>query len=166
MIIYMWNSYKRTKKIHIKGSDGFTLCSVENSGTKIDDFGEKPPEDRKVCRICKKRHAEGWKERRQKNRKKKSKPGKKNFFKTDTWARLKYDALRLSNGHCGLCGHGPEHGVTLHVDHIKLISKHPELIDKLSNLQVLCATCNWGKGARYEDDWREPSLAKLMGEEQ
>jgi 5-methylcytosine-specific restriction endonuclease McrA len=30
---------------------------------------------------------------------------------------------------------------------------HPSRALDLSNLQVLCSTCNWGKGNR-RDDWR------------
>lgn len=55
-----------------------------------------------------------------------------------------------------------EHGVVMHVDHIKPRSKHPELSLCFDNLQVLCEDCNIGKGNRYDEDYR-PSLS-VMGE--
>jgi 5-methylcytosine-specific restriction endonuclease McrA len=43
----------------------------------------------------------------------------------------------------------------MNVDHIKPRHKYPHLAMDESNLQVLCATCNAGKGGRDETDWRE-----------
>jgi len=87
------------------------------------------------------------------------------FYKSAEWARLRYDALEASSGKCELCGRSGKDETTLQVDHIKSVKNAPYLRAKLSNLQVLCAACNWGKGNRYDTDWREPKLAKLMGEE-
>jgi 5-methylcytosine-specific restriction endonuclease McrA len=54
----------------------------------------------------------------------------------------------LSIGCCQYCGHGPKHGVTLHVDHIKPVSKGGT--NDRSNLQALCELCNLGKSASYK----------------
>ncbi|MCH7696168.1 MAG: HNH endonuclease [Proteobacteria bacterium] len=38
------------------------------------------------------------------------------------------------------------------MDHIKPVSKYPELARDLNNLQVLCEDCNVSKGNQHEDD--------------
>lgn len=77
------------------------------------------------------------------------------FYSTEEWRRLRYRVLRKSDGRCTLCGRSkPEHGVTLHVDHIKPRVHWPELAMVETNLQVLCADCNLGKGATDQRDWR------------
>lgn len=96
---------------------------------------------------------------------KKVKVADNSFYRSFKWACLRYEALKKNDGKCELCGRSKHDGAILHVDHVKPIKTHPHLKLNLGNLQVLCMTCNWGKGNRYEDDWREPSLAKLMGEE-
>lgn len=86
------------------------------------------------------------------------------FLRTPEWKRVRYKALMASNGRCECCGRGPAEGAVLNVDHIKPRHKFPELALDLSNLQVLCGTCNAGKGGWDETDWREPRLAVVMGE--
>jgi hypothetical protein len=76
------------------------------------------------------------------------------FYESREWQRLRYDILRRSRGCCELCGVRSGPHVILQVDHIKPRSKHPELALEPSNLQVLCRTCNMGKGARDSTDWR------------
>ena len=68
--------------------------------------------------------------------------------------RLRYEALKLSNGRCQLCGSSPKDGIILNVDHIKPRKKHPELALNIDNLQVLCNVCNHGKGNTDDTDWR------------
>jgi hypothetical protein len=70
------------------------------------------------------------------------------------WRQVRFEALRLSNGACCLCGARAKDGAVLHVDHIKPKSLHPELAFDADNLQVLCADCNLGKGNRSDDDFR------------
>ncbi len=89
---------------------------------------------------------------------------RKQFYFTDEWRAIRYQALKANDGRCELCGRGRNDGVILHVDHIKPRSKYPELELELSNTQVLCEDCNMGKSNRDETDWREPRLATLMGE--
>ena len=55
---------------------------------------------------------------------------------------------------CRACGASPtpDNGVRLHVDHIVPVSKGGG--DSLDNLQLLCDSCNFGKGSRDHTDFR------------
>jgi hypothetical protein len=79
---------------------------------------------------------------------------KKAFYESDEWLDLRYRALKMHGGCCQCCGNRPSEGNPLHVDHIKPRSKYPYLELELSNLQVLCKACNFGKRAWDETDWR------------
>ncbi len=81
----------------------------------------------------------------------------KEFYKTIEWKRVRYDALKAGQGRCECCGAGPKEGAVLNVDHIKPVSRFWHLRLELSNLQVLCASCNAGKGVRDKTDWRRDS---------
>lgn len=77
------------------------------------------------------------------------------FYRSDAWRALRFVALKASSGCCCLCGRSNRgHGIVLHVDHIKPRSRYPALALTLSNLQVLCADCNMGKGNKDDTDWR------------
>lgn len=80
------------------------------------------------------------------------------FLSSPEWRRLRYQALKLSDGKCQLCGRSKYDGIVLNVDHIKNRKNHPELALELSNLQILCADCNHGKGNIDETDWRQQEL--------
>jgi hypothetical protein len=80
----------------------------------------------------------------------KPKPTPASFYETDEWRRLRYRALKQHGAKCQCCGTGGR----IHVDHIKPRSRFPELELELTNLQVLCADCNLGKGAWDQTDWR------------
>lgn len=116
----------------------------------------------------KRRLLKGWvvRERKKKKRTKRKqwKARSSNFYKTEDWKKLRYVALSMNDGRCELCGASKQDGASLQVDHIKPIRTHPHLGLELSNLQVLCGSCNWGKGSRSSEDWREPRLKVLMGE--
>lgn len=77
------------------------------------------------------------------------------FYISAEWRKLRYQALLKSNGCCEACGRSKHHGIVLHVDHVKPISKYPHLRLVLTNLQILCEDCNLGKSAWDETDWRE-----------
>lgn len=57
--------------------------------------------------------------------------------------RLRALVLLRDGATCRMCGARPEHGVRLHVDHIKPWIKGGETV--IENLQVLCERCNIGK---------------------
>ena len=59
--------------------------------------------------------------------------------------RLRAQVLMRDSAKCRLCGAAPADGARLHVDHIKPWSKGGETI--IENLQILCETCNVGKGS-------------------
>lgn len=75
----------------------------------------------------------------------------KEFYSTREWRTLRWKIVSTSSGNCSVCGrNNKNHGVILHVDHIKPRSKFPELELEQSNMQVLCADCNIGKGAKIQ----------------
>jgi len=75
------------------------------------------------------------------------------FYETREWTRLSYD-VKLERGRtCECCGaKAPE--VRIHTDHIKPVRRHWDLRLERSNLQILCESCNRGKGSRDETDFR------------
>jgi len=77
---------------------------------------------------------------------------KRNFYLSKRWKALRYDVLLKYGRTCMLCGVIAK---PPHIDHIKPRSKFPELAYEVSNLQVLCADCNEGKGNRDQTDFRE-----------
>jgi len=77
-----------------------------------------------------------------------------NFYKTKQWKTLRYKALLKYGNKCCCCGATPADGETLNVDHIQPIKKYPKLKLSIDNLQILCSSCNWGKGSWDETDWR------------
>jgi 5-methylcytosine-specific restriction endonuclease McrA len=69
-------------------------------------------------------------------------------YKTQAWKRLRYEVLCEQKSTCQICGASPRDGSVMQVDHFYPISSHPQLALEKSNLRVLCASCNWGKGGR------------------
>lgn len=80
------------------------------------------------------------------------------FYRSHDWKRARYDALMKSDGRCECCGRSRADGATLNVDHIKPVKKYWNLRLDLDNLQVLCGSCNAGKGNRDETDWRVDNM--------
>jgi hypothetical protein len=79
------------------------------------------------------------------------------FYRSQRWRRLRIDALEANRArHGALCCECCRTGASerWHVDHIRPRSSHPALALEPTNLQVLCADCNRGKGTRYATDWR------------
>lgn len=87
-------------------------------------------------------------------RRREQEPVDATFYDKREWLELRYRALQIHGGHCQCCGNGPSPGNPLQVDHIKPRSKFPELELDLHNLQVLCKSCNMGKGVWDQTDWR------------
>lgn len=78
----------------------------------------------------------------------KYKPGMgKDFYLTREWRSLRWEVLSTSDGSCVMCGATKKSsGIAMHVDHIFPRSTNPYLELVKSNLQILCADCNIGKG--------------------
>lgn len=76
---------------------------------------------------------------------------KSDFYESDQWRMLRFKALKELGRRCCLCG---TISGEMHVDHIKPRSKFPELELEFSNLQILCRSCNLGKGNRDTTDFR------------
>lgn len=77
----------------------------------------------------------------------------RDFYESERWRAVRYEAMKRSRGLCEACGRGRRE-TPLHVDHIKPRSRYPELQLDLNNLQVLCRDCNVGKSNIDETDWR------------
>jgi 5-methylcytosine-specific restriction endonuclease McrA len=75
------------------------------------------------------------------------------FYQSRQWRELRYQAFLKYGKRCHCC-QAIELNVRLHVDHIKPRSKYPELELDIENLQILCESCNVGKGAWDETNWR------------
>lgn len=80
-------------------------------------------------------------------------PKKNKLYASREWLALRFRAFELLGRKCLSCGDAPPNTV-LHVDHIKPVSKYPELSLELSNLQILCRSCNFGKSNRFSTDLR------------
>lgn len=70
------------------------------------------------------------------------------FLRSLEWKRLRVDAIEKYGNKCMMCGNSPP-DVVINVDHILPRKLRPDLAMTLSNLQILCADCNQGKGNRY-----------------
>lgn len=93
--------------------------------------------------------------KKRKGSKKKNTTPNKSFYKSEQWYQLRYQVLRKYDAKCMCCGRSPkEHGIVIHVDHIKPRSKYPKLELVFDNMQLLCAACNYGKSNIDNTDWR------------
>jgi hypothetical protein len=73
------------------------------------------------------------------------------FYDSREWLELRFRIIQKFGRKCMACG--TENG-EMHVDHIKPISKHPQLSLSESNLQVLCRACNLGKSNLSDTSFR------------
>lgn len=85
------------------------------------------------------------------------------FYVSEAWRRLRYLALRNSEGKCCCCGASAADGAKLHVDHVVPRFQDPKRALDITNLQVLCEDCNLGKGAWDSTDWRT-HMRSIKGE--
>lgn len=76
----------------------------------------------------------------------------KDFYQSREWRRLRYQVLMHYGRQCQCCNAKDK---PLHVDHIKPVSKYPELKLEITNLQILCEDCNIGKSNLDESDFRD-----------
>jgi hypothetical protein len=70
------------------------------------------------------------------------------FYQSPEWRAAKAQVFARDDHICRICFDMGSSENPLHVDHIKPRSKYPDLALDLSNLQILCATCNSRKGDR------------------
>lgn len=75
------------------------------------------------------------------------------FLKTQEWAKVRMSTLVKYGARCQCCGTSAKQGATICVDHIKPRKFFPQFALDENNLQVLCDTCNLGKGNVYIKDW-------------
>ncbi len=67
----------------------------------------------------------------------------------------KYGRLETTSGwRCAVCGKNLYQRADASIDHIKPLSKYPELRFSEANLQVLCRPCNSTKSAYDGEDWK------------
>ena len=50
---YLWNRRKKSKRVHITGTNDKSLCQIENSRTRLNGRGSQIPVGRKLCANCK-----------------------------------------------------------------------------------------------------------------
>lgn len=93
-------------------------------------------------------------QRRQGNKPQSRNKSRDPFYVSEEWLKLRYEALVKWGARCQCCGATAADGAKIHVDHIKPRSRFRHLQLELSNLQVLCARCNYGKRAWDQTDWR------------
>lgn len=85
------------------------------------------------------------------------------FYTSPAWLKLKAEALQIwGKAPCCSCMQTLARRVK-HVDHIKPRSKYPHLALKLSNLQVMCESCNMDKGNRNNLDLRNDEQKRRFG---
>lgn len=75
------------------------------------------------------------------------------FYRSKPWLDLRYRMLVLRGNRCNACGRGPKDGAIIQIDHIRPRYIYPELAFDPSNLQILCSSCNTGKGIVDKTDW-------------
>lgn len=67
---------------------------------------------------------------------------------------LRYKVFLRDGEICAKCGATPRPNFWLEIDHIKPVSKYPELALDIDNLQVLCKDCNRAKSNIDEMNYR------------
>jgi len=74
---------------------------------------------------------------------------------TTQWRKLRQIVIRRDAGTCQVCGQPGEH-----VDHV--IPRRLGGTDELSNLQLLCRTCNLSKGGRFFSTPKTPMTPHVL----
>lgn len=73
---------------------------------------------------------------------------KGDFYASKSWKSLRNKVLNRYGRECMKCGYL---GRSMHVDHVVPRCIRPDLSLEISNLQVLCAPCNYEKGTSIID---------------
>jgi 5-methylcytosine-specific restriction endonuclease McrA len=79
----------------------------------------------------------------------------KSFYNGWPWKKLRYQVLRDRGRKCECCNATAADGAKIVVDHIKPVRYFWHLRYEANNLQVMCDSCNRGKGSSDQTDWRE-----------
>lgn len=85
------------------------------------------------------------------------------FYQTAEWRSLRLKVLKLYGEECMCCGKTPaDTGKAPHVDHIYPRSSHKQKELDISNLQILCETCNCDLKGTYVVDYRSEHHRVLL----
>lgn len=161
---------KKKHKVHLVNNDDNmrSHCKFENSSFYHQENTKllNDSEDREICKVCVAmetfRRKQKLKHKAKVNESKQPVPSGAvkvysseqikavNFYRSPEWRKLRYEVLVSYEKKCMICGNTDK----LHVDHIKPMSKFPELKLDFNNLQILCEDCNMGKGNRCDKDFR------------
>ncbi len=76
------------------------------------------------------------------------------FYTSWKWHTVRMKAILKYGTECMCCGITKSRGGVIHVDHVKPIRTHWTERFNLENLQILCESCNKGKGSWSEQDFR------------
>lgn len=76
--------------------------------------------------------------------------GKKYFYSSWEWKKLRFEVIKMYGSTCMCCGSNDR----IVVDHIKPRKKFPALELDKNNLQVLCNSCNIAKSNHDYTDFR------------
>ena len=137
-------------KAKVPVSQAGQLKEVRYSGKEVKEYNDKYME--LVASLEKKRecpHKKGTEERKLTAQEEQKREDIKRE-RAKLSASLRYDVLKRDNFRCTICGRSAADGVTLHVDHIKPVSKGGKT--EIDNLRTLCDYCNLGKSDKYDPD--------------
>ncbi len=143
------------------------IVGMDVSEPVWDSFVEAGLKARKLSNKDKRKLERSQRKRKQKG-KKAPKESFKGFYMSKEWRALRIRVMERYGCKCMMCGRSPkDHGIVIHVDHIKPKSKYPHLALDFNNLQLLCEDCNIGKSNLYDTDWRpDCEQEELLDDEQ
>ena len=127
------------------------------------DWAWKDPDNKDTGKVFNKPKPIFGRKRKKKARKQAKKnlqrlPGDE-FYVSKEWRTVRYRVIKKYAGACMACGRTKkDHGIVIHVDHIKPRSIYPDLALTYDNLQLLCEDCNLGKSNKCEIDWRPKEM--------
>jgi len=70
------------------------------------------------------------------------------IYSSPEWAKLRLQVIKEGDRICSICRRLITQDDDLTIDHIRPISKYPDLAYAKNNLQILCRSCNSAKGNR------------------
>ena len=189
--VYVFNSRKPGRMVHIRGAHGRTWCNLENSTAfkKVDAESDEIPihrdtgNPRRVCGICMEQRAKAIRQQVEAiaplipltaeeladiNARPISHPVEPQSIQVAKAEQAFYNSmpwLRLRfetiRAYGAVCMLCESTRYVV-VDHIKPRSKFPELELDPDNMQVLCNTCNRGKSNKDMTDFRTVNLSEQI----